>query len=72
LMGQEVTIGFFASNREHRQGELGAGHPVRFRDRVCLIGGEVVPEMFELSPRAALHQRLRGGPVPVLNVVQVF
>ncbi len=92
LIGQEVTIGFFASNRQHRQGELGLrklrkiaggllernevgsarahgsrlgvglGAQVRFRDRVCLIGGEVVPEMFEVSPLAALHQRLRGGP----------
>jgi hypothetical protein len=102
LIGQEVSIGFFASNREHRQGELGLrklgkiaggllernevgsarahasrlgaglGAQVRFRDRVCLVGGEVVPEMFEASRLAALRQRLRGGPAPVLMRFKFF
>ena len=102
LRWQEVNIGFFASNREHRQGEpglrklrkiaggllerdevgsarahasrlgVGLGAPVRFRDRVCLIGGGVVPEMFEVSRLAGLHRRLRGGPVPVLMWFRFF
>src|SRR5260370_40605284 len=39
------------------------GFPICFRNRMSLVGCQVIPEIFEVGALAALNQGFRGWPV---------